>query len=723
MSGPRDTDAAALTATSGAAVIIAYQVAAKATRQVMFLSNFAPGALPSLVIAAALFSMVLVVFASRALAAKGPAKLVPAAFGVSGILHMAEWTISFRFPAVVAVLLYLHFAALGAMLISGFWSLVNERFDPHTARERIAQIAGGATLGSLIGGGIAWAVGATRTASAMLPVLCVMHLVCGWMLRSLGRRVSSAHPPTEASSGGLRAGTRLLGKHPYLRDLALLVFIGAAGATLIEIVLMSRAATAIEPAQRLRFFALFYTAANIVNCVIQTVLTRSLLEKSGLGIAACSHPAAITLGSLGASLVPGIGSAALARGSEQVIHNSLFRSAYELFYTPLPAAEKRSAKPLIDVGCERLGDMTGAVVSRGLFFLSAGIAQPLMLGAAAIAGLVGMWVARRLDRGYVVALERSLQSRALELKLEDVTDHTTRATLVRTMAGLPSSAWPRVGDRSKAPAAPPDPLLSRISDLRSGDPVRVRRALNEDVLDPGSAAHAIALLGWDEVADDAAQALRLAGPGITGQLVDALLDRDADFAVRRRIPRVLAAFPSVRALAGLVLGLNDDRFEVRYRCGRSMSAMLNGNSALVVSPDDIVYAVTRELEVDRHLWESYRLLDGGEEDQLVGDRANRGLQHVFTLLSLILPKEPLRISFYALHTGDEMLRGTALEYLDTVLPPPVRERLWPLLEDKRPKDRAPRSRDEVLAALLESHASIQLKLQELRAKNASAGTG
>jgi hypothetical protein len=94
---------------------------------------------------------------------------------------------------------------------------------------------------------------------------------------------------------------------------------------------------------------------------------------------------------------------------------------------------------------------------------------------------------------------------------------------------------------------------------------------------------------------------------------------------------------------------------------------------------------------------------------------------VFTLLSLVLPKEPLRISFRALHTDDEMLRGTALEYLESTLPPPVRERLWPLLEDKRPADRAPRSHEEVLAELLVSHASIQVRLQQLQASKTPQG--
>jgi hypothetical protein len=39
------------------------------------------------------------------------------------------------------------------------------------------------------------------------------------------------------------------------------------------------------------------------------------------------------------------------------------------------------------------------------------------------------------------------------------------------------------------------------------------------------------------------------------------------------------------------------------------------------------------------------------------------------LLALILPREPLKIAFQALHTDDQLLRGLALEYLASVLPP------------------------------------------------------
>jgi hypothetical protein len=43
---------------------------------------------------------------------------------------------------------------------------------------------------------------------------------------------------------------------------------------------------------------------------------------------------------------------------------------------------------------------------------------------------------------------------------------------------------------------------------------------------------------------------------------------------------------------------------------------------------------------------------------------------VFSLLSLVLPREPLQIAFRGLQSSDRQLRGTALEYLEGVLPAP-----------------------------------------------------
>ena len=83
-------------------------------------------------------------------------------------------------------------------------------------------------------------------------------------------------------------------------------------------------------------------------------------------------------------------------------------------------------------------------------------------------------------------------------------------------------------------------------------------------------------------------------------------------------------------------------------------------------------------------------------------------------MSLVLPAEPLRIAFRGLHTDDQNLRGTALEYLEGVLPPDIRERLWPFLDDPRPERTGGRPREEILEDLLRSNQSINLNLEELK---------
>ena len=103
-------------------------------------------------------------------------------------------------------------------------------------------------------------------------------------------------------------------------------------------------------------------------------------------------------------------------------------------------------------------------------------------------------------------------------------------------------------------------------------------------------------------------------------------------------------------------------------------------------------------------------------DEFVKDRASQSLAHVFTLLSLVLPPEPLQIAFRGLHTDDQNLRGTALEYLEGVLPPADPRAAVAVPRGQRARTRgAARPRDEILADLLRSNESIMLNLEELSA--------
>jgi len=131
--------------------------------------------------------------------------------------------------------------------------------------------------------------------------------------------------------------------------------------------------------------------------------------------------------------------------------------------------------------------------------------------------------------------------------------------------------------------------------------------------------------------------------------------------------------------------------------------------------------VLREMAVERGIWETRQLIDLPDDDtspmeaEVLRGRAGRSLEHLFTLLSLVLPPETVRLAFHGLHTGDRHLRGTALEYLETVLPEPVWQMLWPFLDEGAVQPAHPkRPSGQVMQELLASQESIILALAELR---------
>lgn len=161
-----------------ATTMIAQQVAGKAIRDALFLSNFDVTNLPKVVIAAAIASIVGVLIMSRLLSLISPIKLIPAAFGLSSLMYIGEWLLLDYRPDITSIILYLHMAIFGAILISGFWSIINERFDPHSAKQRVARIAAAAALGGVLGGILASEVAKSMDVRTVLLFLSGLHFIC-----------------------------------------------------------------------------------------------------------------------------------------------------------------------------------------------------------------------------------------------------------------------------------------------------------------------------------------------------------------------------------------------------------------------------------------------------------------------------------------------------------------------------------------------------------------
>ena len=719
-----------------AGVVTAQFVAGKAARDALFLAQLDVTSLPAMIVITSIFSIALVAVNAKGVSRLSPARFVPWAFAVSAVLMLAEWLLTLTSPKVAAVVVYLHISGLGPILGSGFWLVASERFDPRTAKRNFGQIAAGGTLGGLLGGLLAERVAVVLGIGAMLPVLAALNFICAWQIKRL---VPAAAPmvPTKEFSAELTpepawAGVHVLAETPYLRHLALLVLLGTTSAALIDYAFKAQAVAALGNGESLlRFFGVYYAIASLVTFAVQTSLSRIVLEKLGLAFTAATPSIAVFFTGLGALVAPGFPAAIVARGAESVFRGSLFRSGYEVFYTPIPVAEKRAAKTIIDVGFDRMGDAIGGGVIRLILLLAAPVQYFAIVALALVCSAAAAAVASRLSRGYVQTLERNLRDRAVDLDLSEVDDLTTRTIVLQTLVPVQPDApaserktQPVHARRPEAQTATAaiDPDVQDILALRSRNRERILEVLRrEKELTPALIPHVIPLLAWDPVAEDAIRALSVVAPSHVGTLSDALLDPYEEFAVRRRIPKVMSVCRTQRAADSLLLGLADTRFEVRVQCGRALTAIVARQPAIHIDHARIFDVVLKEVAVGRPVWESRRLLDrldddesGGFVDEFVRGRANQSLAHVFTTLSLVLPAAPLQIALRGLHAEDQNLRGTALEYLETILPPMIREALWPFLEDHRPAGRTTRPREDVLADLVRSNHSIMLNLEELK---------
>ncbi len=701
--------AGAAAAAFASTALIAEQVAGKATRDAFYLSNFGPGTLPPMMGAAALLSLASAFGVARLLTRHPPAKVVPAGLGLGAGCLLALWALSLRSPALAAVGLYVYTALFGAVMISAFWSLVNEMFDPHTSRRAVTAITSGATLGGLLGGVVAWRLSSLVSVPTMMPVLACINLAC--MVACSRLRAAGLTPARAAlTSEDPALPLQVLRDTPYLRNLAAIVGLGAVTSGLLDFVFNVEASRVFAKGPALlSFFAVFWVAVGLLSFLLQITLGRIAIEKLGLAFSVGLLPAVVLLGGVVGLVVPGIPSMSLLRGSEAAQRNSLFRSAYEMLYTPLSEAKKRAAKTVIDVAFDR----AGTVVAAGLAWLAVLLAGPraelLLLAAAMLVAALTLARSRPLHLGYISVLEEQLRRGAGGEGAVGIPAPTRREDASDGLEIVLSAEDPAPPNLALAPRDGLSPPAFR--DLTSTDPERVRRALSgTEPLARTLVAFALLKLGDTSVRAAATQALRRTAPHIPGQLSDALCDPDLDFRIRRRIPSLLAACPTQRVAEALLEGAQDDSFPVRAACGRALLRITRDNPRIVVGMQRVIRLIQCEASLDRGAWSTQqRKLEVEEEDddpdelsspldRLIEDRVDRTLEHVFNLLALEVDRASLAIAFKALHGKDDRQRGTALEYLETMLPDEVRELVWPLLGKDKPLARS-REAVEILADL------------------------
>ncbi|HET7542685.1 MAG TPA: hypothetical protein VFK05_22595 [Polyangiaceae bacterium] len=663
-------------ALAAAALALAHHVAARSLREGLFLATFPVSELPKAMLGAALFAIPMALLVTRWMARFGPGRLTPILFLLSACGSVCEWWLLPELPRAIAIAVYLHVSIGGALLVSAFWSIINECFDPHSLKAVIGRIGGFCTLGGLAGGLMMERVAHALSARTSLLFLGMISLSTAVFMQRLGRGLPAGKPAPE----GPRARERLTG---YLKTLALLVACTAAVSAFGDFALKQAAAARFANLESLvRFFAVFYTAAALVSFLLQVLVSRWLLDTLGVGRTLSIPPLfAMVLGTL-SLFVPSLVTIGAMRGSDLALGPSLYRTAFEPLFTPVAAASKRRSKALIDVVFDKGGETLASIVILALLgagpVLSLRAPSALVVLASALAVLLSL----RAQRGYVSELEASLLAGtsnddlpepddARRLLLLGTTMDADRERMIEQIAHLRQAKAEslRRSLPSPRPHEPVEQLVSALRVLLGSDPEAIRALLSGPALDPRLAAFVIPHLGEDALAKPAVEALRAMGPAIFGVLSEAMHSTTLPSVVRRRIPHVLRSARGERVVYSLFGALSCSAIEVRYRAALALSEVIRDDRELLPEPARVHALVLKEVS-------------GGPLDRA-------SIDHVFALLALTMHRGSLELARQGVLSEDRKLRGTALEYLESLLPEAVRSPLvTALAELAGPRDTA-----------------------------------
>lgn len=228
----------------------------------------------------------------------------------------------------------------------------------------------------------------------------------------------------------------------------------------------------------------------------------------------------------------------------------------------------------------------------------------------------------------------------------------------------------------------------------------------------------IEALGVPELAPDAAEALARFGDTVVGTLRDHLADAETPVEIRREIPGVLARIGSAAATRALQHFLFEADTLLRYRIIVALNKLARLHPEVPI--DRQLVETVLAAEILGH-YRSYQILGtlgpavAADEPMARGLRQSMDddIERIFRLLTLLYPSADFHSAHVGLQSPNPVIHDNAIEFLDNVLPPGLRNMLVPLLDSAvRPAARVElanrmiglqiQSREEAVAALLES---------------------
>ncbi|MGH9221700.1 MAG: Npt1/Npt2 family nucleotide transporter, partial [Vicinamibacterales bacterium] len=342
--------------------------------------------------------------------------------GIAGLLLLFWFLFTFVAADWVAVAFYVVSLILSILLISQFWTLANDVYDPRQAKRIFGFIGGGASLGGATGAGLtAFLVQSVGSRTMILIAAGVMG-VCMAIVMSIVRREKTAGMSDASKTGeeeGVSGGEalRLLRSSRHLQIISLVIGFGAVASNIVE-QQVNMAVAEFKGAQNADAIAAFLgqliVYLSLIGFVIQVTLTSRIHRILGIGFALLMLP--VTMG--GAAFLVLFNRALWAPSVGRIFDTSLRytidKTSREVLFLPLPLDLKYRAKPFIDVTMDRFAKGVGALIIL-LCIKDWGLGLDWQQLSYVSLGLVAVWIftAMAARREYMRSFRRSIEQQVV----------------------------------------------------------------------------------------------------------------------------------------------------------------------------------------------------------------------------------------------------------------------------------------------------------------------
>jgi len=714
----------------GAFLVMAFLVLARSLREALYLSAFDVKTLPYITGTFAVLSIPTVGVFAGTLTRYSPKKVLVVLSAVLAAGLMALWALAAFRPVTsgvtnAAIVAFYLWTALGTLLLtSGFWVVTSELFAVRGAKRLFGLIGAGGTAGAMVMGSLLiWLTRQFTPAGLQFWLVGLLFLYFA-VLRFLPKLEVVTTSGQEKYS--IAQSAKAAWTSPHLRTIGMIIFVVGIATALLDYQFKALAQATLDTPERMTsFFGAFYGWTGAIALLIQLAVVARLLRWAGVGWTLAVLPVVLLLGSVGLLILPSLAFVTAIRGADATLRKSLYRSALEVLYVPVPSMLRRKTKTFIDSVLDSLGEGIGAAMIFLMVTLLGVSFRYLSLLIIAFS-IALLYLSRRMGVQYLRTVTEQLQlthsdpqaaAAAASLDRRDLLSGTFTRLDIRALvdeSGTLAPGGPGTISREDIESEVlADTLMER---LRSNDIATVARAL-EDTLEWSEEyfPEILRSLARDPLFDRAVVAFMTAGDEAVPYLGKMLADDGTDFVIRRRIPRVLGRMGGAEADDALLDALTANRFEVRYRAAIALvRRRRRGLPKTERNDEELVWQAIRvEVSRGRPVWEMQKLLDEAPEDDAlvskrVGVRGELSLEHTFRLMSLVMEPEAVRAAFHGIILDDERLKSFSLEYLEQVLPPYVRKNLWPFIGDisEYQREKSLRSIDEVVSDLMITGATL-----------------